>query len=530
MRVSLLLPCLFTLVILVSPIRAADKDKLRKAAILPTLSVQYGIGFNSVAGLVMMGGEKKAPKNLQALRKKLKGAQADADVYAELSKEFSRRKNREESKKYRHKAIELYERQLGARSNDGLLHAKLGKLLQKDHPEKAEKLLRRAVELAPKELTCWQALASYHEYQVFRLILGERADRTYTPLPQIIAILQKKKFTDEELRSAQEHIRQILKCYDEAVKHCPRNPQAYIFRAANVFAWKKLYGPLIDGPERNRFDGTSFFKAISDPEVLSNLRQAMQLDPENYTTVGAVAALELMSAVHTGRIKSADEMWSRLPESSQKTVLDCLNRLDKLTHSQERKRAVGSAHMLATVYLIKNQPDKALAYCRRIVQLDPQNDKGWEMLTALLGKINRAELLPAAKQWVRQNDTAYTRYVLAKAYDLARDNANTEKEIRESLRHDPKYFHANLGLAVMLLRRSDKSNTLPEAEKYLKRAYGLVDKNTSPTNKSDWAATYAIYLGLAGQEKGAKKVIDFLQRQYPKNQVVIQIWAALESQ
>lgn len=523
MRLAFTFAFLFALILSASPIQAVDKDKLRKAVKLPAMRLKLHYNMNAIADLE----ERKPRRSPEELQEILKGTPEDADVYLELSEAYDGSKNKEEGKKCRQKAIELLRRQLKVRPNDGLIHAKLGELLLTEHPEEAERLLRRAVELSPKELTCWRSLAAYHEHQLRHLILGKHHDNAN--LLQLVAFVPKRNLTAEEVRTAQSHIKEIAKCYDEAVRHRPEDPQAYVLRSTSTVGWTKILGGLIDDPNRNRLDAAFLFKAATDPEVIKDLRRVTQLDPKNYKALGAVARLEMMSGFSAARLKSTNDLWNHMPQPSREAILDCINKLKKLTQSKDRELAAGSIEMLVMVYHLKNEHRKAIPYCRRLVRLKPEEDKSWQLLTFTLAMRHDERLLPAVKQWVKHNDTAYTRCMLASAYDRAHDYVNVEKEIRAALRHDPKYFHANLALVALLLRRSDKSNTLPEAEKHLRQTFKLIGKDTPWERKAEFLANSAIYLGLSGAEAVAIKTIQYILRHDPDNKTAKRIRAALES-
>lgn len=495
---------------------AVDKDKLRQATKLPRVTAQLGFfKFNSSVGLMATDAQAPPPRTPEDVLKALQVTPANADLHAELAESYEVAEKKDLAKQARRKAAELYTQNIQLQPNNVLLYVKLAKVLEEEKANEAEKLLRWAVQAAPGEPQCWLGLADHLRWRTGVVLFGPATEKI--SLPQMAAILVDKNPGPQALNQALALLDEQQVCLDRAVAAAPNRADLYVRRFGERAFWDCAVRSPVECLLGKTKEPRHFMQGLCAPENLSDLRKAAQLDPNNHLVQGALGTLELVAGLQNNPPNPLQSPWTALPRATQETVTDCANRLEKFAQSKDAAVATSSADLLAAIHALKGDFKAAIPCLTQVVQQRPDDDESWNKLLGFMAVTDSPGLVAQSRKWVDHKDTAHTRYVLAKAYLQAHDHAKTEAEVRAALKHDPADFRANVGLAALLLRRSDKGNTLPEARLYLEKAHAQL-KDLVPDQRIEFMLTYAIYLGLAGESEPARQVVNTILHHRPDHE------------
>jgi hypothetical protein len=97
--------------------------------------------------------------------------------------------------------------------------------------------------------------------------------------------------------------------------------------------------------------------------------------------------------------------------------------------------------------------------------------------------------------------------MLAKSHAEGEELDKAEAALQRALVQDPKDFHANLGLAVLLLKKRE-GEPLKQAKVFLDRAQGLLPKDAPRMHQVDYALARSVYHYLDGDAPRAKRVLE----------------------
>ena len=148
-----------------------NRPKLREAAERPRENFTFGIGFTQNHFMLNSDKPLDNPTQIAELLKQMKGNATDAERYERLSRLYAEQDNKGREKAAKDKAIELLRQHLKSHPNDGRMMALYGECLGGSEPPdpEAEKILRRATAVSPKEWVTWTTLGTYlgNPFQAF---------------------------------------------------------------------------------------------------------------------------------------------------------------------------------------------------------------------------------------------------------------------------------------------------------------------------------------------------------------------------
>lgn len=469
-----------------------DEAKLRKTVRLPHIAIEVGIIFNSEEGFVFPGATEKAATEIVALKKALKGDHSDAERYLQLGLLYRKVKDKEEAKLAYQKAEKLFRDQIKEKPADGLLLTRFCESFTGDWKDgEEEALLRQAVRLSPKEWRCWLALGKHLGLQAAELLAGKQEEQTQHRL----RLLADKAFREDLLAKSQRSYQEASACFDKAVALTPNEADAWMNRAMFRMIYSRYYVPIksVGEDKDDQRAGT-----LSD-DTLADFKQVAKLQPASAQALGFVVLYEVLGC-GLKREKSGgfpDKILYSVPAKNKQSIEEGLAKLEKLTESQDRYQAGLAAEILAVLQqIVFENTDRALAFARKAVALNPDSESAWDMLCALLAEKKNEECLACCRKRLEHKDSARNRFLLAKSYEKLDQYDKAEEQVRIALKQEPEHPHCNVALAALLLRKG-----VPAAEvgKQLDRAWQLPKLAESKELEADLLVLRATHDALTGK-------------------------------
>jgi tetratricopeptide (TPR) repeat protein len=508
------------------------KDKLRKLVKLPTVSFQSSWGFDAERGFVLGSNEHETSNRIAALRVELKNNDSDAECYLHLGELYLGINRLSNAHGAFAQAATLFRRRVESRPDDALLLAGFGRALQgADKKSEAESVLRKAVQLAPKEAKCWIALGRF---------LDSRAHHALLELPtpadgDSATGASLDKLSPGQVLQAQKWMEEAAHCFDSAVAAGPTDAEAYFRRGMHCSLRNMMLNVirLASGEQKESLDPLSEYFS---PDGLADLQRASRLDTANYRLLGNTVLYEIYTAcAHKGQINWHDFSWNALPDKSQRSIREELTRLQNLADNPDRQIAAGSLEVLGVIQgPVLHETHKGIADLRRAVALDPSREQSWELIASSLAQTEHYdELLSLAENRVQQNDTTRNRVILAKAYEKLKRWDDAEGEIQLAIKDSPDDFSLNLGLGALLLKRSqDDESVLSDADGWLSHAQEILKK--MPANERthqqivELTLTRSIYFALTDEVETARLWVKSVLDQDKNNKMAREILSAMD--
>jgi Flp pilus assembly protein TadD len=516
----------------------ADRPALRELSKLPTLTFDVGVSFSFSRGrgLRLWWDFPDHPAEIAALQESLKGDPWDAERVhriGELAREMG-----DDARAARafERAVALYRERLKTQPGSGLLMASLGQALgDLGKTEEAEKTLREAARIAPKEWRCWMLLAQLLENQALALLTGPSAAATAADemlarafagiapahLPQPAELDRVERLLDEA-RDTRD--RAVAIAMQATQGNGPGAARAHAERGTSRGFTQALLRGVLAQMRGQKVDPR---QEMLSPASLADFRRAADLDPGSVELV-ALAGLCEVFGFALAKGPPWEAIWPALPEESKARVRRAMDRLGRLGQAKDARAEAAALDALGMVAYVASEEKRAEECLRRAVKRDPSRARTWEMLAMILGAGGRyEELVTWCKERLAYRDTLRTRLLLAKAYEKLGKLALAEEQVRAAAALAPNDFYVSLGCAALLMRQSEATEALAEADGQLARAERACAAGCTLQQWVELALTRAIHLGLSGEEEKARGLLAQCRDRDPGNEEVRQALAAL---
>jgi tetratricopeptide (TPR) repeat protein len=526
---------------------------------LPELSVQFGVGFSGTQGLVLGWERRDLRAEITALQNAMKGATrstchtgtpavpGDAERYYRLGQLYREMANesgaqamladqksgREEgarvvfgggrvrdfprSQEAFAQSVALYRFRAKSQPRNGRLLAQFGEALSAAKKEmEAERVLRQAVKVAPREWRAWVALGRFLADRSFAALQsGEFAPMETVSVGSVLDQWERylrKKPSPAQIDRSQRLVKEAGRCFDRAVTVAPREPQPYTERATFRISQAGLQVGLrvLHGEPADPTAATA--AAVLSPGALADLQAAARWSPNDIRAIGVAIFFELLAAaIQSGQEMAPDieELWDTLPDKTKASVREAKARLEKLGRNGERRTAVGAATLLGMLQLIMQDSAGAEASLRRAITLDPSRAPAWDLLAVLMTRAERREedLFAFCTEVLRRRDGVPGRLTLARAYEESDQLREAAEQVQAALRLKPDDFTANVALALLLMKRNEDPAAVAQAGKLLDEAGRALGSASPPDERARYALAWGIYYGRIGDLPKARQAL-----------------------
>src|SRR5579883_1922263 len=191
------------------------KDALRKLVKLPSISFDPAWKFDPLRGFTFSAGEHDAATAIGDLEKQLKHDASDAEAELRIGDLRAKLGDTAGATKNWARAAELFRQRVEMQPDDPALLVGFGRALQgAGKMEKAESILRKAVQLAPKDWKCRVALGRFLDADARRNIHGD-PDAGIEP------------FSPSRVPLTRRELAEAGACYDQAAELAPNEGEIY---------------------------------------------------------------------------------------------------------------------------------------------------------------------------------------------------------------------------------------------------------------------------------------------------------------
>lgn len=512
---------------------ASGPERLQRLARLPQLSFSLGLAFTANGGFELLGDAQDSPRTLQALRNELTGGPADAPRYVKLGRVLASLNEGDLAQRAYAQAAQMFEQQGAAESRDpAVLTGWAEALLEQGKADQAERMLRRAVEVAPTNWLAHASLARFLARSALRSAAGPSgpAEAFFSPTwvrPDATVVEQARRQMDEARAAA-----------DRAVALGSQQAAAFSNRAAvgsigRILALLTGRGDGAPGDAARRTIETN--RAIFDREALPDLWAAARLTPDTPQPWGCAAMCELLAEAFQRGLEQADalltgEFWPLMPEATQQRVREAISRLGAIGESSQPVSAATALTLLGTLqFFVLRDTAGGEASLRRATAVDPTFAGGWEALTFGLVLSKRYEtLLEVCQARVKHDDNLRSRVLLAKAYEKNRQPDAMVAELELARQRNPEALLANLALGAAYVMTADDESERSRALPLLSRATQLAGESPPRELAVEVAFQRGLYFALSGQAGVARSHFRRMLELDPQNAEAAEALQALD--
>jgi tetratricopeptide (TPR) repeat protein len=525
---------LVAILLITSPLAAqpVDKAKLRAATTLPSVTSFLKIGSDDLDRREPSGKKIDFARKIAGLNKRLDGSARDADVYLDLAECYRVVKDDDKRTLAGHKAGEVLQPLLDkAGPADGRLLATYCKALwvcEPDEVAKREKWCRQASRIAPAEWRCWAQLGNLGVSKFYAILNGAgdkalRPGTMKTMLADLVALHPSTASVDAAARCLEES----SQCYAQVRRLAGHDPEA-------IFA---CFGSF-DSVEPFLVQTIDVLRGLPPKALLrrdhtwvKDATELADLYPDNMMWQMQGALWEMGFAMAERPVPSPAEA-SKAPcitPAGRKAVQKYLDRLARGGQNEDAQAAAYCHRGLAYFHMNLEEIDAAVKAGRRALELDPDLPEVWELLgvvAAMQGQ--KAEAVEIFRSALKRFPTAHNHYLVAKALAKADRLPEAEQELRDALKAFPDDLTCMAGLAAILILRSDKADTLPEAMQLMQTVNYQVQPDKLPSDLvQDLTALTVICEGLTNHEDQARSLLAAMLRRVPETAELRKIREAL---
>jgi tetratricopeptide (TPR) repeat protein len=532
-RVVAVLACWLVIMTARAVTPEVGKDRLRRLVKLPTMMFGAEWNFDPENGFSFGSSDADIAAQVKSLREEVDAHDDDADAWLRLASLYTQMKDSDRGSAAWTRAADLYRRRVEEEPDDPLLLAGLGEALDNTgHRDEAESVLREAVQLAPKEWKCRLALGRVLDEEA-RHDISDSASVGASPAGDSSA--GQAELAPDRVTLARLHLEEAESCFDFAVTNAPAEGDARLrrgfHRTLSSYLLKDIREASGEQKSENEVLGDCF-----QPEALTDIEEASQLNPTDYRLIGNVVMYEIFLTGATTDHKAVGPKfdWNSLPDGAQRLIRGSVTRLQDLGEGGDPKAAAGALEVLSALQGdVLHETDGRIRNLHRVLALDPSREEAWEMLAATLARAGRyQELLSVCEDHLRETDSSRAHMLLAKAYERLKDWDDAEEEVVVALDEAPNDLTANLSIAALLLRRSREPDDLQEVNGWLSRCDQLMAASP-PQDRTrqtiiDLTLTRSIYLGLTDDVDAARQWAKAVLDSDHGNQLAKDILAAMD--
>jgi Tfp pilus assembly protein PilF len=449
------------------PAKGVDKAKLRDLIPMPQALYSFQFNTEDFEHREPDGRKKDFAKEAEKLRARLDGSARDAEVYRDLAECYRLRGQEPKRLEAARKAEELL-RPLLPKLDDARLLAAYCEVLTITAPsdkKTREKWARRATEIGPKEWRAWVQFGSARFSQFCNAASGQDNYQIPTGASRnVLADLARLKPTPAALEAAEKCIQDSRACYDKVRQLAPHDAEARRACYVEEFGLKQLEAVLAvlrgKPPEQ---------RLTRDATVVADAFALARLCPGHAGWQVNAIMWEIAVGEQAARTQLPGGFRPLNPED-RKRAQKYLDRLAKAAENKDDAAAAFCGRYLASMYMRLGEPEAAARYARQALKRDPALAQMAELYAICLDAHGSpAEAIAAAQAWVKLAPGTRAHLVLARGLARSGKLDEAEKALRDALALAPSEPYCTLGLAAVLMRKSNKANTLIEVGELLQR-------------------------------------------------------------
>ncbi len=448
------------LVSTVGPLRAAVDEpvvkKLREAVQLPRMNMQFKFGFTDSQDWVSDPDLPDPKAELARLRGRLNNELKDAEIWLEMSRVAGQLDDPAEKGRLRMAAVGAWRKWVAAAPDDRAAQIGLGAALRLAQEfDESERILRKITSGPDAPWEAWYELATVlGEIGVRPVMIGENGNPNPLaggPPPSAKVIEDSVRVLDEALATA-----------DQMVKLAPSEARAWS-RRARIRTNRALleFVRHRDGTEAEQ--SRQMFGALFPESAVPDLEVAARLRPKDPRLLMALIFHRLGPAI-AEMIRSAGkdsngELFSRLTDSQQSSVLAGLARLERLGEDDDHSLAAAAMEYQALLRMVvRGDVTGAGKAALRAVRLDPARNQAFELALALAvtaGKPDWKVAEEVVRERLKVRPDARTRFALVKVLNESGQPAPALEVVHEAMKATPGVASLEIAHLALHIRAGD---------------------------------------------------------------------------
>lgn len=504
-----------------------EKENLRRLAKLPEVEFAFYTPFQGKDLTTILDPGRRA--EVQRLRNELETHGTDPERWQRLSVVHGLLEEDEKAKESAERAADLYRKLLENRPADPALLAQLGSALERaGREEEAGVVLRKAIDAGPGEWRGWSGLARNLASQPRKILFeGIELGKGQGELVVAVDKLRGHQDAQERIARAKKVIEECKDALDRAVSLVPPGiaepyRQRANFRITTLGFFRAVSRALEGDKEHVQ---TLYLQEMVDraPDALPDFDEAARRQPADFA-----ATAEAIGCAYAALATTGIKEWNldQMPEKLGTSVREGMARLEKQSQSGDEVTAARALEILAFLRLLLKDLPAAEEKLRAALALDPARAPLWDLLLLIASTVppDRKEgIVQLFRERLKKEDTARNRFVLAKLYDSMEKRDEAEKELEAGLKVEPGDYHVNLGLAVLVARRSKSADDLRRTSSLIGKAQEAYLKSPSHEKWREICLFIAIFDGLLGRPQDGKNAVKKLLDEHPGDEEAQQI-------
>lgn len=455
-------------------VQTFDKSAFRQAIVMPAIATSFGVNFK--ASERDGKGNLYDPKaKIGELAKKRSGGPEDAELYLEERGVFLECLHDEKMGKalldQAKKILEPIRETTDPRQ--GWLVALYASVLEAttDDPWQAcEAWARRAVQIAPDDWRTWTFLAHARQQQIPSILAGgddkiiDKKHRTQ----EVVGMLVMKRVPVERLDAAEQALNEALQYHDKAKALAPNDPKRQVQRYGARLAEIMLRNYLAVARSQKAPYPMQQLERI----MLDELQETARLHPDHLLWQSQLAhQLTILGWQENPDKSRAVKTFRPARPQDMQAIREALARIEKLAEEGKGEAAVYCYAMLSALHYTLGEHTAVEKHSRKILTLDVKNQLAWEkLLQSMVLQERNADYLREAQSLVREVPSARNYCLLAKALAANQRYDEAEQACAAGLKMNSSDVHCQLGMAALLMRRTDDVRTLKTVEDLLTEA------------------------------------------------------------
>lgn len=478
--------CCFALAAPTASAQTVDRAKLRQSIELPKVNSQISVMFRS-SERDGNGVKFDAKQKIAELEKQLTGKPDDGEIYLRIHGYYAECLRDEAKAKGAAQKAEAALRPIVQTTDikNAWLIASYGnafEILVANPWNDCDTFARHAVSLAPED---WRTLtfAAYVKLQRIPAILCGGDDShlsKHNRTQEVLGLLVRQRLRAQHVDAAEKALNEIRQLHDKAKQFAPNDPKRqelrYRFRVTDVIMRNAIC----------TFRGEKVTYPLGQIErvLLEELRETARLNPDHLLWQSQVAQQYIMLGWH---VHTTDESKITLVSTDAKAkparvfrpaktedsaaINEALGRMAKIADGEAGETALFGYSMLAAVCSSMQDHATTERFARKMLQLDPKNQLGYDALQQTLSLQERhADLLQVAQAMVVAIPTARNQYMLARALaGNKRDDLAAQVSVSALKEHKDNALLL-LASAALVMRNADDAVSLGSAGALLAHA------------------------------------------------------------
>jgi tetratricopeptide (TPR) repeat protein len=379
----------------------------------------------------------------------------------------------------------------------------------------AQSILERAGDVGDVDL--WLARMKLYRERAWFAVAGEAARyATSTFLEQLVQMVA---FSPEPVRV--EESKRFLRLAGDAVE------RAFEVETSKLNAAERLLDRAAFRSFQNAMEVA--YEQVQGQELKSRLlRASIFTEPALHDLITAAErsddpALMASSALAASMAGEMMANWTSQGAGGEVYVRHAATRLRRIMEERDERASAAAEYLGALQLHTLRDARGAERSFRQALGLESGRNRSWELLTVAAVQQGDEELVELTEERVRALPQPRSAVLQVKAYERSGDNLRAAWVALNAAGTYPNDPLVNLTLAAMLLKDENAEMFLWRVEEALKKAEKAFGTTAKRQQRLDFVLVKSVYLGMAGKEDEAKRLVEGAKPLTPELQELLRV-------